>query len=50
VPDAVWQKHKATAEEASHRPVSRWGAAMIALIWIIAAAWLALLVWGGRYY
>lgn len=50
VPDDLLAEHRATAEEASHRPVSRTGAAVILVIWVVGLLWLALLVWGGRYY
>ena len=50
VPPAIYARHRAEAEAASHRPVSRTAAAIIILIWIGAAAWIALLVWSVRYY
>lgn len=50
VPRDLWGAHKQTAEATSHRPVSRWGAVGIALLWIVALGWVALLVLGGRYY
>lgn len=50
VPKAVYAQHRATAEAASQRPISRWGAAFILLIWVIAGGWLALLAWGAHFY
>lgn len=50
VPPEIFARHRAEAETASHRPVSRAGAIAIALIWVAALGWLALIVYAGRYY
>lgn len=50
LPDGIFEKHRAEAEEASHRPRSMAGAAAIALIWLLAALWLAALLLGAGYY
>ena len=41
---------RAEAEAASHRPVSRVAAAVIALLWIGALLWAGTLLWTMRYY
>jgi uncharacterized membrane protein YkvA (DUF1232 family) len=43
VPHELFARHKATAEAASHRPVSRAGIALVAMIWIAALALVATL-------
>lgn len=50
VPDEVYARHKAEAEIASHRPVSRLAALVIATIWIGAMIWVGSLVWAMRFY
>lgn len=50
VPAAVYARHRVDAEDASHRPVSRVAAAIIALLWIGALVWAATLLWSMRYY
>ena len=50
LPGGVFEKHRAEAEEASHRPRSIAGAVAIALIWLLAALWLAALLIGVGYY
>lgn len=50
VPAEMHARHRATAEAASHRPVSRAGAAVIGFIWIAALVWLATLLWSLRYW
>ena len=50
VPTALFAEHRATAQAASERPVSRSGAAAILLIWLIVAALLALHLWSLRYW
>jgi uncharacterized membrane protein YkvA (DUF1232 family) len=50
VPAAVYEGHRATAEAASHRPVSRAGAVAIILLWLAALVWIGLLLWSARYY
>ncbi|MDF7774990.1 YkvA family protein [Sphingomonas sp. AOB5] len=39
VPPAILAEHRATAQTAAERPVSRWGIAIVVAIWA-AAAWL----------
>ncbi len=50
VPNDVYARHRATAEAASHRPVSRVAAMVIAGLWIAALAWVGTLLWTMRYY
>lgn len=50
IPDEIFAEHRATAEIASHRPVSRWGAAVVILLWTAIAASLAWSVWSYRYW
>lgn len=41
IPTAVFDRNLHIAEAASHRPVSRAGAAAIILVWLALALWLA---------
>ncbi len=50
LPDGVFDVHRATAEAASHRPVSMAGAVGIGLVWIIALGWIGFMIWAGRFY
>lgn len=50
VPLDIYARHRAAAEDASHRPVSRVAAAIIALLWIGVLFWVATLLWSMRYY
>jgi uncharacterized membrane protein YkvA (DUF1232 family) len=50
IPDAVFAEHRATAEAASHRPVSRTGAAVIILLWLAILASLAWSLSSYRYW
>jgi uncharacterized membrane protein YkvA (DUF1232 family) len=50
IPAAIYDRHRAEAEIASHRPVSRAGAVTIVLLWLIAAAWIGSLLYSARYY
>ena len=50
VPADVYARHRTEAEAASHRPVSRVAAAVIALLWIGALLWAGTLLWTMRYY
>ena len=50
IPDAVFAEHRATAEIASRRPVSRTGAAVIVLLWLGIVASLAWSLWSYRYW
>ena len=47
VPPEIFALHRAEAEAASARPVSRAAAAIIVVIWIAAAFWIASLLWSG---
>jgi uncharacterized membrane protein YkvA (DUF1232 family) len=48
--DEIFAHHRAVAEEASHRPVSRAGMVVIGAIWVMGLAWVVLLLLAGRYY
>ena len=50
VPADVYARERAVAEEASHRPVSRIAAAVIALLWLGALVWAGTLIWTMRFY
>jgi hypothetical protein len=50
IPPALHARHLAQAEAAEARPISRTGAILIAVIWCLAALWLASLFWATRYY
>ena len=50
IPEAVFAEHRATAEAASRRPVSRTGAAVIILLWLAIVASLAWSLWHYRYW
>ncbi len=50
IPETVFARHRAEAEIASHRPVSRAAAAVIIGIWVAAAALLAFELFSVRYY
>ena len=50
IPDEVFAEHRATAEVASHRPVSRTGAAVIVLLWLAIAASVTWSLWSYRYW
>jgi uncharacterized membrane protein YkvA (DUF1232 family) len=50
VPAPLFAEHRALAETASERPVSRAGAMAIVLIWAAAAALVAAYVWSWRYW
>lgn len=50
IPDDVFAEHRATAEAASSRPVSRSGAAVILLLWLAIVASLAWSLWHYRYW
>jgi uncharacterized membrane protein YkvA (DUF1232 family) len=50
IPPELFSEHRATAEIASHRPVSRKGAVAIVIIWIAAVALLAFYIWSWRYW
>jgi uncharacterized membrane protein YkvA (DUF1232 family) len=50
VPPAVYARHRAEAEIAAKHPISRTGAAAIALLWLLAALWLGSLLWSMRYW
>ena len=48
--DEIFARHRVAAEEASHRPVSRAGMAVIVVLWLAGLAWLVLLLVAGGYY
>lgn len=50
IPPALHARHRAEAERASEKPVSRWGAIAIVAIWIALAVWLGMLVMATRYW
>ena len=50
VPADVYANQRAVAEEASHRPVSRVAATVIAILWIGALGWAGTLIWTMRFY
>lgn len=50
VPEPLFQEHRATAEAASGRPVSRGGAVLIVGIWLAAAMVIAAYLWSWRYW
>ncbi len=50
VPEGIFAAHRAEAEIASHRPVSRNAAAVIIAIWLALAAWIGFELYAVRYY
>lgn len=50
VPEGVFAKHRAEAEDASHRPRSLAGALFIVALWLVGALWIAVLLIGVGYY
>ena len=50
IPDGVYAECRAAAEAASHRPVSRTGAAVIILLWLGIAASVTWSLWSYRYW
>ena len=50
IPDDIFAEHRAAAEIASHRPVSRIGAAIVVLLWLAIVASLAWSIWSYRYW
>ncbi len=50
IPAGLFAEHRAAAETASHRPVSRTGAAVILLLWLAILASLAWSLWSYRYW
>lgn len=50
LPDGVFEKHRAAAEEASARPVSMTGAIAIGTVWTAALGWIGFAIWAGRFY
>lgn len=50
VPADIYARHRASAEAASSRPISRSGAAFIVLVWLAVLSWIALLLMSGRFY
>lgn len=49
VPADIYARHRAAAEAASTRPVSRIGAVLIGVVWLIALGLVAALRLGGRF-
>ena len=50
IPAEVFAEHRATAEVASHRPVSRGGAAVVVLLWLAIIASVAWSLSSYRYW
>jgi uncharacterized membrane protein YkvA (DUF1232 family) len=50
VPEPLFKEHRAAAEAASERPVSRGGALLIVSIWLAAALMIAAHLWSWRYW
>jgi uncharacterized membrane protein YkvA (DUF1232 family) len=50
VPKPLFQEHRAAAEAAGERPVSRGGAIFIVSIWLAAAMMIAAHLWSWRYW
>jgi uncharacterized membrane protein YkvA (DUF1232 family) len=50
IPDEVFAEHRAAAEVASHRPVSRTGAAVVVLLWLAIIASVTWSLWSYRYW
>jgi uncharacterized membrane protein YkvA (DUF1232 family) len=50
IPDEIFAEHRAAAEIASHRPVSRIGAAVVILLWLAILASLGWSIWSYRYW
>jgi uncharacterized membrane protein YkvA (DUF1232 family) len=50
IPPALHARHLAEAEAADARPVSRTGAVIIGLVWVLASLWLGSLLLAARYY
>ena len=50
IPDYVMNEHRATAERASHRPVSRAAAGIILLFWLAVGGSIAWSLWSYRYW
>ena len=44
LPEGVFEQHRAEAAEAAQRPGSAWGAAIVVLLWILAALLVARLL------
>jgi uncharacterized membrane protein YkvA (DUF1232 family) len=42
--------HRAAAEAASQRPISRTGAAIILALWMATAIWIGTLIWSMRFW
>lgn len=50
IPAEIFAEHRATAEIASHRPVSRAGAAVVVLLWLAIVASVGWSIWSYRYW
>ena len=44
LPEGVFEQHRAAAAEAAERPGSAWGAAIVVMVWILAALLVARLL------
>jgi uncharacterized membrane protein YkvA (DUF1232 family) len=50
IPEEPFAEHRATAEVASHRPVSKSGAAIVVLLWLALLASIGWSVYSYRFY
>ena len=50
IPAEIFAEHRATAEVASHRPVSKVGAAIVLLLWLAIVTSVVWSVWSYRYW
>jgi uncharacterized membrane protein YkvA (DUF1232 family) len=50
IPRALHARHRAEAEAAAARPVSRWGAAAVVALWAALVGWIGVLIWSGRFW
>jgi uncharacterized membrane protein YkvA (DUF1232 family) len=50
IPRDLFEEHRATAEIASHRPVSKAGAAIVVLLWLALLASIGWSVYSYRFY
>jgi uncharacterized membrane protein YkvA (DUF1232 family) len=50
IPAELHARHRAEAETASQKPVSRTGAMLVVLLWALAALWLGSILWSMRFY
>jgi uncharacterized membrane protein YkvA (DUF1232 family) len=50
IPSTLHARHLAEAEAADAHPISRTGAVMILLVWLLVALWLGGLLYAARFY